>query len=114
MMGDPPMPLAFRGLVGFVLLGLLTGAVSPIAALLGAAPPASQRAGADQGPDGAAVFARACAGCHADGQTAAPTPATLRSLSAESILNALTNGRMQQQGSTLSADERRAVALFTA
>ena len=122
------MPLAFRGLVGSILLGVLTGAVSPIAALPGAPRPASQpgspprvsqrggveRGGVEQSPDGAAVFARACAGCHADGQTSAPTPATLRTLSAESILNALTNGRMQQQGSALSADERRAVALFTA
>ena len=94
------MRLVFRGLVGSALLGVLAGAVSP--------------ATAQQTPDGAAVFARACASCHAEGQTTAPAPSTLRALSAESILNALTNGRMQQQGSTLSADERRAVALFTA
>ena len=64
--------------------------------------------------DGAAVFAKACASCHADGQTSAPTPAALRALPAESILNALTNGRMQVQGSALSATERSAVALFAA
>jgi polyvinyl alcohol dehydrogenase (cytochrome) len=78
--------------------------------LAGATPTVS----AQPGPNGDAVFARACASCHVEGQTAAPTPATLRALSPESILNALTNGRMQQQGSALSADERRAVALFAA
>ena len=67
-----------------------------------------------QAVDGAAVFAKACASCHADGQTSAPTPAALRALPAESILNALTNGRMQVQGSTLTAAERSAVALFAA
>ena len=80
-----------------------------IALLLFAA--ASARA---QAVDGAAVFAKACASCHADGQTSAPTPAALRALPAESILNALTNGRMQVQGSALTATERSAVALFTA
>ena len=67
-----------------------------------------------QGVDGAAIFAKACVSCHAEGQTAAPTPAALRALSAESILNALTNGRMQVQGLTLSATERTAVSLFAA
>jgi polyvinyl alcohol dehydrogenase (cytochrome) len=38
----------------------------------------------------------------------------LRSLPAESILNALTNGRMQVQGSALSGAERTAVSLFAA
>ena len=69
---------------------------------------------AAQGVDGAAVFAKACASCHAEGQTSAPTPTALRALPAESILNALTNGRMQVQGSTLTATERNAVALFAA
>src|SRR5688572_15201824 len=95
------MRLVFQHLILLSLLGVLAGTASPAAAQ----PPA---------PDGAAVFARACANCHAEGQTTAPTPTTLRALSAESILNALTNGRMQQQGSALAADERRAVALFTA
>src|SRR5688572_10622987 len=31
-----------------------------------------------QQPDGAAVFKRACANCHADNQTTAPTPTILR------------------------------------
>jgi polyvinyl alcohol dehydrogenase (cytochrome) len=79
---------------------------------LGALLPAT--ALAQQGPDGAAVFARACASCHAENQTTAPTPATLRTLQAEAVLNALTNGRMQVQGSALTDAERRAVALFAA
>src|SRR5687767_7980163 len=94
------MRLVVRHLIRLTVLGVLAGTASP--------------AGAQPTPEGAAVFARACANCHAEGQTAAPTPSTLRALGAESILNALTNGRMQQQGSALSADERRAVALFTA
>ena len=80
-------------------------------ALLSLSPPRPREA---QGVDGAAVFAKACASCHAEGQTSAPTPAALRALPAESILNSLTNGRMQVQGATLSATERTAVALFAA
>jgi polyvinyl alcohol dehydrogenase (cytochrome) len=67
-----------------------------------------------QGVDGAAIFAKACASCHAEGLTSAPTPTALRALPAESILNALTNGKMQVQGSALSATERNAVSLFAA
>jgi polyvinyl alcohol dehydrogenase (cytochrome) len=67
---------------------------------------------AQQAPDGAATFNRACATCHRDGQATAPTPAVLRQLSPEGIVNALTNGRMQVQGAGLSDAERRAVAQF--
>ena len=52
--------------------------------------------------------------CHRDGQTTAPTPAVLRQLTPEGILNALTQGRMQVQGATLSEGERRAVAEYVA
>src|SRR5215831_9393185 len=69
-------------------------------------------ASAQQPPDGAATFNRACASCHKDGQTTAPTPAVLRQLTPEGIVNSLTNGRMQVQGSGLSEAERRAVAQF--
>jgi polyvinyl alcohol dehydrogenase (cytochrome) len=71
-------------------------------------------ASAQQPPDGAAAFNRACASCHKDGQTTAPTPLVLRQLTPEGILNAITQGRMQVQGSTLSEAERRAVAEFVA
>jgi len=77
-------------------------------ALLSATVPAF----AQQAPDGAAAFDRACASCHREGQTTAPTPAVLRQLTPEGILNSLTNGRMQAQGATLSDAERRAVAQF--
>jgi polyvinyl alcohol dehydrogenase (cytochrome) len=63
-------------------------------------------------PDGAAVFARACASCHKPGQTEVPAPEVLRALTPESIVNSLTNGKMAVQGSSLSAAERAAVAQF--
>jgi len=69
-------------------------------------------AAAQQAPDGAAAFTRACASCHAEGATAAPTPSVLRQLTPEGIVNALTNGRMQVQGASLSDAERRAIAQF--
>ncbi len=69
---------------------------------------------AQQAPDGAAAFNRACASCHRDGQTTAPTPAVLRQLTPEGVLNSITQGRMQAQGATLSAGERRAVAEYVA
>ena len=90
------------------LLGLLLLIAVPAAAQqppAGAAPPAAQ-------PTGAAVFARACASCHQPGGTAAPTPDALRAFTPESIVNALTNGRMSTQGATLSPAEHRAVAEF--
>ena len=48
-------------------------------ALLAATVPAF----AQQAPDGAAAFNRACASCHREGQTTAPTPAVLRQLTPE-------------------------------
>lgn len=69
-------------------------------------------AAAQQAPDGAATFNRACATCHREGQNTAPTPTVLRQLSPEGIVNSLTNGRMQVQGSSLSDPERRAIAQY--
>jgi polyvinyl alcohol dehydrogenase (cytochrome) len=63
-------------------------------------------------PDGAAVFARACATCHKPGQSEVPAPEVLRTLTPESIVNSLTNGKMSVQGSSLTAAERAAVAQF--
>ena len=79
-----------------------------LVALLGLA----QTASAQQAPDGAATFNRACATCHREGQNTAPTPTVLRQLSPEGIVNSLTNGRMQVQGASLSDAERRAIAQF--
>src|SRR4029450_960506 len=70
---------------------------------------------AQQSPDGAAgaaVFKRACANCHNETQKDAPGPAIPRQMTAESIFNALTLGRMQIQAISLSDAEQRAVAVF--
>ena len=67
-----------------------------------------------QQPDGDAVFKQACATCHREGQTTAPTRDTLRQMTPESIFNALTLGRMQIQAISLSETEQRAVAVFLA
>ena len=64
---------------------------------------------AQQAADGAAVFKRACANCHAENQTTAPTPAVLRQMTPEAIFNSLTLGRMQIQAISLSEAEQRAV-----
>ena len=63
-------------------------------------------------PNGSAVFERACASCHQPGQNSIPTPEFLRGLPPESIVNALTTGKMSAQGATLSVAERAAVAQF--
>jgi polyvinyl alcohol dehydrogenase (cytochrome) len=65
-----------------------------------------------QAPDGSNVFQSACATCHttspADGRT--PALGSLRALTSEAILAALTTGPMRAQGDALSDAERRAVA----
>ena len=75
--------------------------------------PASSRA---EGPDGAAVFQKACASCHANPapDSRAPTREVLRTVAPEAILTALTVGNMFRQGSEITDAERRAVAAFLA
>ena len=80
--------------------------------LIALAAPALAQQARDGAADGAAVFKRACANCHAENQTSAPTPATLRQMKPEEIFNALTLGRMQIQAISLSEAEQRAVAVF--
>jgi polyvinyl alcohol dehydrogenase (cytochrome) len=63
---------------------------------------------------GGAVYERACAECHAMVESRAPTRDALRAMSPEAIHNALVNGKMQLQGSTLTEADRRAVAEFLA
>jgi polyvinyl alcohol dehydrogenase (cytochrome) len=84
----------------FVLAGLLTAAT----------------AFAQAAPDGAAVFEKACASCHAKpaADSRAPTREVLRTVAPEAILTALTVGNMFRQGSELTDAERRAVAGFLA
>src|SRR5918993_4821858 len=87
-----------------IALGTAAGsAQAPQAPAPAAAPPAAV--------NGQAVFDRACASCHVEGSSA-PAPAALRQFTPEAILNALVNGKMAVQGSSLSEAERRAVAEF--
>ena len=70
--------------------------------------------GAPPLPAGQVAYERDCASCHSDASSSAPTRNTLRSMTPEAILNALVNGKMQQQGSTMSDADRRAVSEFLA
>jgi polyvinyl alcohol dehydrogenase (cytochrome) len=60
---------------------------------------------------GAAIYERACGGCH-DGAGGARAPGftTLSAMSARAVLAALESGRMRAEGATLSPAERRDVA----
>src|SRR5262245_4904412 len=73
-------------------------------------------ASAQTAPDGAAVFERACASCHAKPapDSRAPTREVLRNVAPEAIVTALTVGNMFRQGAELTDAERRAVAGFLA
>ena len=63
--------------------------------------------------DGAAVFMRRCASCHeGTADERAPSRTALRDRMPQQVLDALTNGVMTAQGSTLTDAERRAVAEF--
>src|SRR5262245_50901379 len=67
-----------------------------------------------QTPDGAAVYQRECAACHANptGDSRAPTREALRQFFPDAIVTVLTAGAMRAQGEKLSEAERRAVAEF--
>jgi polyvinyl alcohol dehydrogenase (cytochrome) len=69
-----------------------------------------------QDADGASVYQRACASCHADpaADSRAPRRELLAEFAPEAILTTLTNGKMFRQGSELTDTERRAVAGFIA
>src|SRR5262245_38372787 len=62
--------------------------------------------------NGSALFDRSCASCHHAGEKEIPAPELLRTLTPESIVNALTIGKMSTQGANLSVAERAAVAQF--
>ena len=83
-----------------------------VAALLGLSSPAL----AQNAPDGAAVFQKACASCHLQpaADSRAPTREVLAQSAPEAILTALTSGNMFRQGAELTDAERRAVAAFIA
>src|SRR5690606_8381000 len=65
--------------------------------------------------DGAALYESACAACHAMPVTdAVPSLEKLRSLDANTILEALTSGKMSLQGQALRAEQRVAVSEYLA
>ena len=63
-------------------------------------------------PSGAAIFDARCTACHEPPIARAPTREQLRSLANETIVEALTSGVMQPQGSGMTPAERGAVAAF--
>src|SRR5687768_2841272 len=69
-----------------------------------------------QAQEGAAVFEKACASCHANpaADSRAPNRSALAQLAPETILTALTTGNMFRQGAALTDADRRAVAAFLA
>lgn len=67
-----------------------------------------------QPPHGQALFAEHCATCHAGNDPRTPTVTALRTYPPEAIVNALTAGAMREQGSALTAVQRRAIAEFVA
>ncbi len=112
------VPLTAAAAITTAVAGVTTASAAAVTA---ATPPVRRTV------DGEAVFRRACAACHlglAQTPDAGVNPYESRSLghavprellrtfSPDAILNALTNGKMQAQGSTLTVEERRAVAEF--
>jgi polyvinyl alcohol dehydrogenase (cytochrome) len=61
---------------------------------------------------GASVFRQSCAACHLSGAGGAPDVASLSFLAPQSVLRALTTGRMKAQGAALSQEQKVAVAEF--
>src|SRR5688572_23746135 len=95
---SPEISMGTSRATAFVRLALASLVLTATPAL--AQPPAAPA-------PGQAVYDRACAACHAGGSNA-PTRDVLRQLAPEAILTALTSGKMQVQGSTLSDADRRA------
>lgn len=68
-----------------------------------------------QEPEGATIYRTQCASCHENSaKTRAPSAASLRLMSPEDILLALESGRMKDQGSLLSSQQRHIVSEFLA
>src|SRR5215467_5427937 len=67
-----------------------------------------------QAPDGAALYDRECASCHANpaSDSRAPNRDALRTRTVDAVVAALSDGAMRLQGARLTAPERRAVAEF--
>jgi polyvinyl alcohol dehydrogenase (cytochrome) len=68
-----------------------------------------------QEPGGAVIYQQSCAICHENSaKTRAQPPAALKLMSPESILRSLESGRMKDQGSLLTPEQRRIVAEYLA
>jgi polyvinyl alcohol dehydrogenase (cytochrome) len=61
---------------------------------------------------GSAAYARVCAACHDTGANRAPPASALGNLSPAAILRIVSDGPMKEQASSLSADEKAAVAEY--
>src|SRR5262245_61667170 len=61
--------------------------------------------------DGAALYSQHCASCH-DGAARAPSRQVLGVFAPDRIVAALTTGLMRQQGESISAEQRLAIAQF--
>src|SRR5215831_20454465 len=80
-----------------------------------AAPQGGGQRGAPGTENGIAVFQTQCVSCHGNPNVErAPSPAALREMSPERILDALTTGVMKEQAAKLSDQDRRGVAEFMA
>lgn len=53
-----------------------------------------------------------CKSCHEPGQPGIPDVSVLRKWSPDAIVGALENGKMKPMGSTLTRDEKRAIAEY--
>src|SRR5262249_39438594 len=66
-----------------------------------------------QEPEGAVIYKQQCALCHENpAKTRAQPLAALRLMSPENIVRSLESGRMKDQGTLLTAEQKRAVAEF--
>jgi mono/diheme cytochrome c family protein len=81
------------------------------AAAVAPAGPLPAAVAAAQGPGGE-IFNMRCNGCHGSGRGGAPAVSELQAKAAAEVVEALTTGKMQRQGSALSEDERKTVAMF--
>src|SRR5205823_11874458 len=62
--------------------------------------------------DGPSLYTTHCTRCHDGGSPRIPSRTMLAQLAPERIVAALETGTMREQGAALTADERRAVAVF--
>src|SRR5438034_4793743 len=67
-----------------------------------------------QEPEVAVIYRTQCATCHESSAKTAPDRAAMRLMSPENILLSLESGRMKDQGSLLTPQQRRSLAEFVA